>query len=385
MSQASQSEKEVEAPVVRQLRVQRPRSGLPTWIWITFAGVLGGIVFMTLNNQRVARDQGVFAPLTDGNIISSPPPLIVPLQDRETTPVRSLDEAPFRAVPRPLRSAVPLPTRDDRVPVAQPNSAAGMPIPVYDYVGDPAFAELPPANRNAADLPAEPDPRQQVSALILDQGIRRIASPSHAEELSPPADSTTKKAPSPAFDVLQPERGRTGPFLLKAGTLIPAVLLSPLDTAQGGPVRAMVSEDVRGNDRREIVIPKGSTLVGEFASGSEAASNRIGINWQRLSLPDGRVVELDFPATDKKGAPGIRGTVRDNKFGRLAGSILQTVLNAATFGLINRNADNAIFVGGAGAIAAGSGNQVSGNRRITLDVGTRLNAFATQDIDFWRE
>lgn len=363
------------------LEVKMPRQGLPGWALVGFAGLLGIIVFSLLSGQREAAEADGFRSTATGAAIASPPPFALPFDNAPT------DEGRTNLVPpRPRFAASPVIAnrpQPPRSPVVPGQTRAAAPLPAGDYVTPPSgtgFADSFPDSRPPVALVPPARPQAPASALVLDRGVRTV--PARATDGFTRESGTVGPEAAQVDPPLRPVPARTGSYLLPTGTLIPAVLMSSLDTSRAGPVRALTSRDVRGFDGRQVVVPKGSTLIGDFGAGGVGNADRVIVEWQRLVLPDGRVVRLQFPVTDKYGAPGIKGKVRDNKLGRFAGSVLQSVINAATFGLINRSTNNSVIVGGAGIYPPQIVNEQRNTRRITVAAGTKVNAFVAQDIDF---
>ncbi|WP_370031165.1 TrbI/VirB10 family protein [Qipengyuania mesophila] len=351
--------------------VRRPRQGLPDWAIVACAVFLGLLLFLFLSSERTSdRELSLFAK-GESSPIASPPPLQVNrrdfgVQSRSLPPEAFENAPPITFAPQSRPAVIAYPERAPR-PLDQseefraPSSFAPMGGPQNADAGFSSRRELP-------------------RALIFDHGIART--PAKLSQ-GPAVNSMAQGQASPedASDrILTPRPALRGPFLLPSGSTIPAVLQTGVDTSRGGPVRALVTNDVRGQDGREVVVPKGATLSGTYPAGAEAAGKRVLITWERLHLPDGRVVDMTFPATDKFGTAGVEGKAHSNGLTRFAGSFLQSVLNAATFGLINRATSSAVYVGGAIPTPQIASEQPS--RRITVPAGTTVVAFVTQPIDF---
>jgi type IV secretory pathway VirB10-like protein len=117
----------------------------------------------------------------------------------------------------------------------------------------------------------------------------------------------TARAPS------RPTRNRTsvdpapGPYTIQAGTLIPAVLLTGIDSDLPGEVLAQVSRDVFDSRTMQILlVPKGSKLLGKYEDRVAVGQNRLLVAWSRVIFPDGRSVNLPGLETkDENGAGGL--------------------------------------------------------------------------------
>jgi type IV secretion system protein VirB10 len=104
------------------------------------------------------------------------------------------------------------------------------------------------------------------------------------------------------------------------GKLIHAVLETAINTDVVGMARAIISRDVYGESGKNILIPKGSRVIGEYAKEQiKDGQTRIAVNWKRLIRPDGIDIMLESPGTDTLGRGGIEGSL-DTKFWTRLGS-----------------------------------------------------------------
>ena len=121
------------------------------------------------------------------------------------------------------------------------------------------------------------------------------------------------------------------PFELLAGTLIPAALLTGIDSDLPGNIIATVTENVYDTvTGRILLIPQGSRLLGVYDSQVAYGQRRVLLVWTRLILPDGSSIVLDrLPGTDAEGYEGLEDRV-DWHWNRLvAGAAVSTLLGAA--------------------------------------------------------
>jgi type IV secretion system protein TrbI len=130
-----------------------------------------------------------------------------------------------------------------------------------------------------------------------------------------------------ASDVLTPANG----IYLGAGTLIPAVLLTGINSDLPGMITAQVAEPVYDTvTGKHVLIPQGSTLIGEYDSRITFGQERVLFVWTKVRFPNGSSLNLDgMPGTDLSGYAGVGDQV-DNHWWRLAkGVVLGSVLGAA--------------------------------------------------------
>lgn len=119
------------------------------------------------------------------------------------------------------------------------------------------------------------------------------------------------------------------PYVLQAGSIIEAALLTGLRSDLPGQITAQVTANVYDSPTGQfLLIPQGARLLGEYDSRVETAQRRVLLAWTRLILPDGRSIVLERqPGTDQAGHAGLEDGV-DNHWDRLffaAG--LATILN----------------------------------------------------------
>ena len=119
------------------------------------------------------------------------------------------------------------------------------------------------------------------------------------------------------------------PYVLQAGAVIPAALLTGLRSDLPGQVTAQVTEDVydrpTGSTR---LIPQGARLVGQYDAQIAFGQTRALLVWTRLIMPNGRSIVLERqPGADAEGYAGLEDEV-DNHWGTLfKAAILSTLLS----------------------------------------------------------
>jgi len=127
-------------------------------------------------------------------------------------------------------------------------------------------------------------------------------------------------------------RSAPSPWTLSAGTIIPASLITGLDSSLPGTVLAQVTQHVRDSATgRTILIPQGARLIGRYESDVGAGQRRALLVWQRIVFPDGASVEIEaMPATDRAGYAGVEDRVDLHSGRLLKGIALSTLLGVGT-------------------------------------------------------
>ncbi len=114
------------------------------------------------------------------------------------------------------------------------------------------------------------------------------------------------------------------------GKLIDSILETAINTDFEGKVRAIVSRDVFADFGRQILIPKGSRIIGSYSGSVQRGQTRVLINWERLIRPDAIDIQINSPASDQFGRSGVPGSV-DNKYVELFNnSILLSLITIGT-------------------------------------------------------
>ncbi|WP_299211505.1 TrbI/VirB10 family protein [uncultured Tateyamaria sp.] len=119
------------------------------------------------------------------------------------------------------------------------------------------------------------------------------------------------------------------PYILQAGSVIEAALLTGLRSDLPGQISAQVTANVYDSPTGQfLLIPQGARLLGEYDSRVETGQRRLLLAWTRLILPDGRSIVLERePGTDSAGYAGLEDGV-DNHWGSLfLAAGLATILN----------------------------------------------------------
>ena len=118
------------------------------------------------------------------------------------------------------------------------------------------------------------------------------------------------------------------PYQVMAGTIIPAALVTGINSDLPGQVIANVSEAVYDTATgRHLLIPQGSRLLGRYDSQVAFGQRRVLLVWTRLILPDTSSVALDrLPGIDPAGYAGLEDGVDWHWDRILAGAALSTLL-----------------------------------------------------------
>ena len=186
---------------------------------------------------------------------------------------------------------------------------------------------------------------------------------------------------------------RTTGYTITEGTMIPGVLETAIHSDLPGLVRAINSADVYSHDGSQLLIPKGSRLVGRYQSDIRRGQVRVFIIWTRIIRADGLSVLINSPGTDPLGRAGLDGDVDTHFFQIFGAAILLSVLDtgldiglemARDQGSHNTNIGQGSFnnsgLDRAGEIALQDSIRIQPT--IHIDQGTRISIMVARDLDF---
>jgi len=183
-------------------------------------------------------------------------------------------------------------------------------------------ATSPTVTADASATPAAPTPEASRPALDPDrdpnaQGRKAqfVGTLDRSGDINP---HTLTAAPSP--------------YLLSAGSVISASLITGLRSDLPGFVTAQVTSQVFDSPTgRILLIPQGSRLIGSYDSVVAFGQKRALIVWQRIMLPDGSSLRIDnVPATDASGYAGLQDKVDFHTWALLKGVALATLLGVGS-------------------------------------------------------
>lgn len=182
------------------------------------------------------------------------------------------------------------------------------------------------------------------------------------------------------------------PYQIMAGTVIPAVLISGINSDLPGPILAQVRENVFDNvSGKYLLIPQGTRLFGRYDNMVSWGQERVLMVWSRLIFPDGSSIVLEnMPGADLAGYAGLKDSVNNHYFKLATAVLLSTFLNVgarAAAGDTNKFQPTVkqqiAAEAGAGVNQAGQqivGRQLSVPPTIEVRPGWPFNVMVNKDI-----
>ena len=186
------------------------------------------------------------------------------------------------------------------------------------------------------------------------------------------------------------------PYELRAGFVVPASLISGINSDLPGQIMAQVSQSVYDTATgRHLLIPQGSRLVGSYSSDIAYGQSRVLVAWQRIVFPDGKAMDIgEMPGADSAGYSGFNDKINNHYFRLFSSAFLMSGVTAG----ITVSQDNSSSTGdkrrASDAMSEALGQQlgqvtaqlIAKNMNIapTIEIrpGYRFNVIVTKDMTF---
>lgn len=353
--------------VYARSEAMRPKVEQPSSPWTMVLGlggvcVLGVFAFTTLSSGRTAHAQT--APFRVASIDqptpSWDPALRMMMAQNQTTP-------PPQTTAPPTAPAVSTPSAP----------AAAQPDPSESHWRAPAVV----VDLNDTGAPG--------AAGKLSQAAGPGAAPGPAEDARlNPEERFAARVSGSAAERTRATQMRDLSRIVPQGFVVPAVLETAIDSDLPGSVRAVVSRDVRGFDGAQVLIPRGSTLIGQYRSAAAVGQTRAFVVWSRIITPTGVSIDVGSPATDQLGRGGLAGSADTHFFQRFGAAILLSVISAGVnlAGSSSGGGNTAVVIG-----STGQANQIAGialqkqidiPTTIRVKQGVAVQVSVARDLDF---
>lgn len=101
------------------------------------------------------------------------------------------------------------------------------------------------------------------------------------------------------------------PYILQAGSIISAALITGIRSDLPGQITAQVTENVYDSPTgRILIVPQGARLIGQYDNGVGFGQRRVLLVWNRIIMPNGRSIVLERqPGADAEGYAGLEDGV----------------------------------------------------------------------------
>lgn len=173
-------------------------------------------------------------------------------------------------------------------------------------------------------------------------------------------------------------------YLITAGTLIPCILQTAMNSTQPGYTSCIVPRDVYSDNGRVILMEKGTKVLGQYQGGMQQGQNRIFVVWTRAVTPRGIAVELASPASDALGRAGMAGAVDTFFWVRFGAALMLSLVDDASSIAAAHFANQGSNTTQVPANTAGVALQNTINIRPVLkkDQGEEVGIFVAKDFNF---
>ena len=300
-----------------------------------------------------------------------------------------------------LATAHPRPRAAEKAPDTPAKQVVAYePAPTLAHPGADAPTLTATPSTAPATTPATPQPQTTgPSALQVIRGAPLLAyGAAGATPMAPiapsitgPVAASTEGPPPTELDQLrrgsaigQARARRLGDrsFLILAGTSLPCILQTAMDTSTPGYASCVIPQDVYSENGAVVLLEKGTKVLGEYRSSLKAGQARLFVLWTRAVTPNGVALDLASSASDALGRAGFDGDIDRHFWERFGGALLLSIVDDGAAAVAPGTA--ALETVHVPSDAAGIALQHSIDLPPTLKKpqGSEVAIFAAQDFDF---
>ncbi len=122
------------------------------------------------------------------------------------------------------------------------------------------------------------------------------------------------------------------PYVLQAGAIISAALITGIRSDLPGQITAQVTENIYDSPTgRILLVPQGARIIGEYSNDVGFGQRRVLLVWNRLIMPNGRSIVLERqPGADGQGYAGLEDGVDYHWWDLAKAAGLSTLLAVGT-------------------------------------------------------
>ncbi|MEH6721517.1 MAG: TrbI/VirB10 family protein [Aurantimonas endophytica] len=122
------------------------------------------------------------------------------------------------------------------------------------------------------------------------------------------------------------------PYVLQAGAVISAALITGIRSDLPGQITAQVTEHIYDSPTgRILLVPQGTRIIGEYSNDVGFGQRRVLLVWNRLIMPNGRSIVLERqPGADTQGYAGLEDGVDYHWWDLAKAAGLSTLLAVGT-------------------------------------------------------
>jgi type IV secretion system protein VirB10 len=213
------------------------------------------------------------------------------------------------------------------------------------------------------------------------------------EQIAARADGLMVNTPAPTTvlengQAVRARRHHNTSLTLAAGSVIFCALETAIDSEKSGLVTCVVTGDVVGDDAKQVLVERGTHVLGEYHGEGKLGDARIGIVWNRLRKSDGTTVDLMAEGADAQGRAGIAGNVDNHWLSRIGAAVLVSVIeDSVSAATAPRGNGTTVVLSNTAATGTSMSQRVldatiNAAPTISVNPGTRLDILVARDIDF---
>ncbi|QTN20859.1 type IV secretion system protein VirB10 [Brevundimonas sp. AJA228-03] len=257
---------------------------------------------------------------------------------------------------------------------------------------------LEPGPEDRGSPPSGPSPAEQRRALAESARRAPVLAYSRAggggQSATPPALAVSPAAPgapTPLDQLRQvtpvgqaradrlPDRN----LLITAGTSVPCVLQTAMDSTTPGYVTCVLPRDAWSDNGAVVLMERGTRVLGEYRGGLQQGRRRLFVLWTRAVTPTGVGVALASPAADALGRSGFDGVVDTHFWDRFGGALLLSIVDDSVYAAVGQGdsgSATARLPSDAASVALKGSVDIPPTLR--KGQGAEVSIFVAQDLDF---
>jgi type IV secretion system protein VirB10 len=178
------------------------------------------------------------------------------------------------------------------------------------------------------------------------------------------------------------------PWQIMAGAVIPATLLTGINSDLPGQIVGQVTEPVYDTvTGQTVLIPQGSRIIGRYDSMVTYGQSRALVVWNRIIMPDGTSISIEnLPGVDGRGNAGLKDQVNNHTLRIFSAAALSSLISVGAElsedddDRIARALRDATQDGASRASEEVIRRQLAVQPTITVRPGWRLRILVHQDI-----
>ena len=215
----------------------------------------------------------------------------------------------------------------------QPVPGGAAPAPAVDQARQRRIAENEAARTSRVFFQSQPSASPPVAGAGLD--LSQLAGPP-AASATPTTQDRQLAFLNAAADrrTVAPDRitPPASPFILQAGSVIPAALITGIRSDLPGQITAQVTENIYDSATgRFVVVPQGTRIIGQYDNNVQFGQSRVLLVWNRLIFPNGHSLVLERqPGADGAGYAGLQDGVDYHWWDLAKAAGLSTLLSVGT-------------------------------------------------------